>query len=110
RASPVIPGNAVAVRITVIIPHLPQKASARSKQPLRPQLLQQRLRFFQVARVESFSEPPVNRRQQFARFHRLALVTPEAGEADGGRGVPKIWLAAGVATAFRQRAPRLRVV
>jgi hypothetical protein len=33
---------------------------------LRPQLLQQRLRFLQIARVETLLEPPVNRSEQFA--------------------------------------------
>jgi hypothetical protein len=41
------------------------------------QLLQQRLRFLQIARVEPLSKPPVNRSKQFARLLRLALVTPE---------------------------------
>ena len=43
---------------------------------LRRQLLQQRLRLLQIARVEAFSEPPVNRSQQFARLLHLALVAP----------------------------------
>src|SRR5215471_12586859 len=72
-ASPVIPGNAVAVRITVIMGHLPPS--------LRLQLLRQRLRLFQIARVEPLSEPSVHRSQQFARLRNLALVTPEACEA-----------------------------
>ena len=42
------------------------------------------LRFFQITRVEPFSEPPVNRSKQFARLLRLALVTPEAFKAHGG--------------------------
>src|SRR5262245_35708911 len=36
--------------------------------------LQQRLRLLQIDRVEPFSEPPINRSQQLARFRRLALV------------------------------------
>jgi hypothetical protein len=48
---------------------------------LRRQLLQQRLRFLQIARVETLREPPVHRRQQFARLLHLALVAPEACEA-----------------------------
>ena len=51
---------------------------------LRRQLLQQRLRLLQIARVEPFSEPAVNRSEQFASLLRLALVTPEAREAHGG--------------------------
>jgi hypothetical protein len=54
------------------------------RQPaLRAQLLQQRLRFLQIARVEAFGEPIINRRQQFARLLPFALVAPEAGEAHG---------------------------
>ena len=55
---------------------------------LRRQLLQQRLRLFQIARVEPLSEPPVNRSQQFARLPHLALVTQEAREAHGGAEFP----------------------
>ena len=51
--------------------------------PLRRQLLEQRLRFLQIARVESFRKPPVNRSQQFARLLRLALVNPKAREVQG---------------------------
>jgi hypothetical protein len=54
----------------------PMDLSGRS----RRQLLQQRLRFLQIARVEPFGEPPVNRSQQFARLQHLALVAPEAPE------------------------------
>ena len=46
-----------------------------------PQLPQQRLRFLQIARVEPFREPPVNRSQQFARLLHLALVAPEPRHA-----------------------------
>src|SRR5262249_13346702 len=49
------------------------------------QLLQQRLRVLQIARIEPFSEPAVDRSKQFARLLHLALGTPEAGEAHGGR-------------------------
>ena len=59
-----------------------------SKRPFRNwlsgvQLLQQRLRLLQIARVEPFGEPAVDRSEQFARLLRLALVAPEAGEAGG---------------------------
>src|SRR5215813_7388118 len=47
------------------------------------QLLQQRLRLLQIARVKTLREPPVNRSKQFARLLRLALVAPEAGETGG---------------------------
>ena len=52
------------------------------------QLVQQRLRLLQIARVEAFGEPPVNRSQQFARLLHLALVAPEACEAHGGAEFP----------------------
>jgi hypothetical protein len=50
----------------------------------RPQLLQQRLRLFQIARVEAFRKPSVHRSEQFAGLLRLTLITPEACEARGG--------------------------
>jgi hypothetical protein len=49
-----------------------------------PVLLQQRLRFPQIARVEAFSEPAVNRSKQFASLLHLPLVAPEACEAHCG--------------------------
>jgi hypothetical protein len=52
-------------------PTLEVARSCRSNKALRRQLLQQRLRVFQIARVESFSEPPVHRSQQFARLLHL---------------------------------------
>ena len=55
---------------------------------LRRQLLQQRLRLLQIARVKPFSKPPVNRSKQFARLLQLALVAPEACEAHGGAEFP----------------------
>ena len=36
----------------------------------------------------TLSKPPINRRQQFARFAHLALVAPEACEAHGGAEFP----------------------
>jgi hypothetical protein len=45
------------------------------------QLLQQGLRLLQIARVEAFSEPAVNRSKQFARLLRSALITPEPSQA-----------------------------
>src|SRR6476660_3099791 len=48
------------------------------------QLLQQRLRLLQIARVEAPRKPAVNRSKQFARLLHLALVTPEARKAHGG--------------------------
>jgi hypothetical protein len=54
----------------------------------RRQLLQQRLRVLQIARVKALSEPPVHRSKQFASLLHTALVTPEAGEAHGGAVFP----------------------
>jgi hypothetical protein len=52
------------------------------------QLLQQRFRLLQIARVEPFCEPPVNRSQEFARLLRLALVAKKTREARGGAEFP----------------------
>ena len=54
----------------------------------RRQLVQQRLRLLQIERVEPFSEPAVDRSEQFASLLRLALVTPEAREAHCGAEFP----------------------
>jgi hypothetical protein len=40
----------------------------------RYQLIEQRLGLFQIARVEAFGEPVVDRSKQFARLLRLALI------------------------------------
>jgi hypothetical protein len=48
---------------------------------LRHQCIEQRLRLLQIARIEPFGEPPVNRREQFARLLYLTLVAPEARHA-----------------------------
>ena len=58
----------------------PESAAGRCRQ-----LLQQRLRLLQIARIEPLSEPPVNRSKQFARLLHLALVAPEACEPHRGR-------------------------
>jgi hypothetical protein len=52
------------------------------------QLIEQRLCLLQIARVEAFSEPAVNRSKQFASFLHLALVPPEARKAHGGAEFP----------------------
>ena len=51
----------------------------------RRQLVEQRLRLFQIERVEAFGEPAVNRSKEFARFPQLALVAPEARETHCGQ-------------------------
>jgi hypothetical protein len=48
------------------------------------QLVQQRLRLLQIARVEPLSEPPINRSKQFERLLDVALVAPEPREARSG--------------------------
>ena len=45
------------------------------------QLIEQCLSLLQIANVEPFREPPINRSQQFARLLHLALVAPEARQA-----------------------------
>jgi hypothetical protein len=50
----------------------------------RRQLVEQRLGLFQIARVEAFSEPTVDRSEQMAGFIPLALIAPEPREAGGG--------------------------
>ena len=41
------------------------------------------------SRVSNFAEPPINRRQQFARLLHLALVAPKACEAHCGAEFPR---------------------
>ena len=48
------------------------------------QLLEQRLGVDEVARVEAFGEPAVDRGEEVARFGALALIAPEAREARRG--------------------------
>ena len=46
----------------------------------------------QVERIEPFSEPPVDRSEQFASLLRLTLVTPEARKAHCGAEFPGLGL------------------
>jgi hypothetical protein len=48
------------------------------------QLVEERLRLFQIARVKPLSEPPVNRSEQFASLLHLALIAPQLREARRG--------------------------
>ena len=48
------------------------------------QLVEQRLRLFQIGGVEALGEPAVDRREQFARFGPPALFAPQPGEARRG--------------------------
>src|SRR5580693_6109777 len=61
--------------------------------------MEQHLRLLQIARVEAFCEPPVNRSKQFASLVRLTLVTPEACEAHGGAQLPGLCL---LGTSYRK--------
>jgi hypothetical protein len=56
------------------------------------QLIEQSLRLLQIARVEAFGEPPVNRSKQFARLLHLALVAPEPRHAHCGAQLPALGL------------------
>src|SRR5262245_38953688 len=49
----------------------------------REQLVQQRLRLFQIRRVEALSEPTVYRSEQLARLLRSPLITPEPSQRIG---------------------------
>ena len=66
--------------------------SCSSNKPLERQLLQQRLRLLQIARVEPFRKPAVNRSKQFVRLLHLTLVAPAACEAHGGAEFPRFGL------------------
>jgi hypothetical protein len=48
-------------------------ATQRSADEVSRQLVEERLGFLQVQRIEAFSEPAVNRRQQFARLQHLVV-------------------------------------
>ena len=56
------------------------------------QFIEQFLGFFQIARIETFSEPAVNRSEQFARLLHLALVAPEPRDAHCGAEFPGLGL------------------
>src|SRR4029077_3482701 len=56
------------------------------------ELVQQRLRLFQIARVESFGEPTIDRSEKLASFVPLTLVVPEPRHAHGGAEFPRFRL------------------
>jgi hypothetical protein len=60
----------------------------RSRALSRRQMVEQLLRLLQIARVETFRKPPVNRSQQFASLLHLALVAPKTREAHSGAEFP----------------------
>ena len=56
------------------------------------QLVEQRLRLFQIERVEAFGEPAVDRSEQFAGLLRLPLIAPEPRHAHRGAQFPRFCL------------------
>src|ERR1700730_13937382 len=56
------------------------------------QLVEQGLGLLQVKRDEALGEPVVDRGEEITSFGALALITPEAGEADGGAQLPRLRL------------------
>jgi hypothetical protein len=71
------------LRLFARLPVSIRRLTAISMRPFRSwlsgvQFVRQRLGLFQIARIEAFGEPAVNRNKQFARLLHLALVTPEA--------------------------------
>jgi hypothetical protein len=57
---------------------------------LLTQLIEQHLRIRQVRRIETLSEPAVNRREEITRVCALSLFAPEPGQAGGGRQLPSL--------------------
>src|SRR5689334_14697457 len=57
---------------------------------LHTQLIEQRLGVFQIARVEAFGEPAVDRREETAGLAGPALLAPKPGEAGGGAQLPPL--------------------
>src|ERR1043166_6605987 len=57
-----------------------------------PQLVEQRLRVLQVARVEAFGEPGVERGEEGAGRVALALALPEPRQAGGGAQLERLGL------------------
>ena len=54
------------------------------------EFVKQSLCFFQIGRVEAFSEPAVDRREEIAGFAAAALVAAEPGEARSGTQFPEL--------------------
>src|SRR5215472_3850395 len=66
--------------------------SDRPASKVSPQLLQQRLRLFQIGRVEPLGEPAINGGEKVEGFGAAALVAAEPGEARGGAQFPELGL------------------
>ena len=58
--------------------------TAKSAVGLRIERLKQRLCFLKIARLETFGEPTVDRREEVAGFPVATLIAAEPGEARGG--------------------------
>ena len=56
---------------------------------LLSQLSKERGGFFEVARIEAFSEGTVDRRKEITSLGALVVVAPEAGETRGDAQLPK---------------------
>src|SRR5690242_17730650 len=61
----------------------------RAPSERRPKLIEQRLGFDQIRRVEALGEPAVDRGEEIVSIRDLALIPPEAGEAGAGAEFPK---------------------
>src|ERR1700733_4616658 len=85
---------AMVSRLIMIEPKYskPEPAIFISVGVLFRQLLQQRLRLFQIARIKSLRKPPVHRSQQFARLLHFALSPPETCEAHRSAEFPGLRL------------------
>ena len=64
------------------------RPGSTSRTSRRTQLVEQRPSLLHVTRVETFGEPAVDRREQFARFARPALRMHEPRERDRGAQLP----------------------
>ena len=64
----------------------------RQTSDLLSQVVEQRLRVLQIARVEAFGEPGVERGEEGAGFIALALALPEPRQAGGGAQLERLGL------------------
>src|SRR6516165_568127 len=69
----------------------PVKSSAIASTPSL-QVVEQRLRLFQIGRSETFSEPAIDRREEVAGFGMAALVAAQPRKARGGAQFPELGL------------------
>jgi hypothetical protein len=90
-STPRLLGLVQAERNRQAAPDPTQQGSTRCQVPRAgsPQLVQQRLRIFQIGRVETFGEPAVDWSEKVAGFGAPALITPKSGEAARGAQFPE---------------------